>query len=264
MKVPVLMYHEIYRGEEGRQLRKLTNGAYNTEADSLRRQMACLQAEGVKALTIEELYSGPSSGREKSICLTFDDGWLGNYHHAYPILREYGLKATFFVTTRLIGKPLYMTWDLLREMKDAGMSIQSHGVTHRPLAGLGQKDLNLELLISKRVIERELAVMVRHLSLPHGLKEFKIWPLARQIGYQSICTSDAGFYDCRMQAPWINRIRIGDGVTEGKFRSIALGESGAIRGMVASKFLKDALKKTIGWNLYRRLYLKKYRVKSVG
>ncbi len=259
-KIPILMYHEVYSSQEGPKLRELTNPAYNIEVGAFRRQMAWLRERGIRTLRMDEIVSDCPDGNGSSICLTFDDGWLGNYHHAYPILREYDLKATFFVTTRLIGKPLYMTWDLLREMKDAGMSIQSHGVTHRPLAGLGQKDLNLELLISKRVIERQLSVRVRHLSLPHGLKEFKIWPLARQIGYQSICTSDAGFYDCRMQPPWINRIRIGDGVTEGKFRAIALGESGAIRGMVASKFLKDALKKTIGWNLYRKLYLKKYRV----
>jgi peptidoglycan/xylan/chitin deacetylase (PgdA/CDA1 family) len=256
------MYHEIYQEEERQRLSGLTNPAYNIEVSSFRRQMAFLQAEGVNSLTIEELHAGRFHG-QRSICLTFDDGWLGNYRHAYPILREYGFRGTFFVTTDFIGKPLYMTWDYLAEMKSHGMSIQSHAVTHRPLAGLVRRDLTFELLISKKVIEKNLSAQVRHLSLPHGLRGAKIWPLARQIGYQSICTSDAGFYDCRVNSPWIKRIRIGDGETEKKFRLIALGESRAIRRMVLSQRLKASLKKAIGWNLYRKLYQLKYKFTSL-
>ena len=155
-KIPILMYHEIYRPEERDRLRGLTNPSYNTERDAFRRQMAWLFANNVKTLTIDDLISQKSPPEERAICLTFDDGWLGNYLYAYPILMEHGFKATFFIATGLIGKPPYMTWEHLKEMVANGMSIQSHTATHRPLANMEEKEIIFELLESKKAIEERL------------------------------------------------------------------------------------------------------------
>ena len=51
--------------------------------------MAWLCANNVKTLTIDDLHSQKLRPEERTICLTFDDGWLGNYLHGYPILKEY-------------------------------------------------------------------------------------------------------------------------------------------------------------------------------
>src|SRR5512136_2698797 len=99
-KIPILMYHEIYRPEERDHLRSLTNPDYNTEVNVFRKQMAYLYAKRMKTLIIDELFlKGSSIQEEGAVCLTFDDGWRGNYLHAYPVLQEYGLKATFFIAT---------------------------------------------------------------------------------------------------------------------------------------------------------------------
>ena len=45
-----------------------------------------------------------------NIVITFDDGYKNNYTHAYPLLKKYGLTATFFLTTGLIGTK-NMKWD---------------------------------------------------------------------------------------------------------------------------------------------------------
>jgi peptidoglycan/xylan/chitin deacetylase (PgdA/CDA1 family) len=254
-KIPILTYHEIYRLEERNRLRGLTNPVYNTEIDVFWKQMTYLYAKRMKTLTIDELFLKESSShREGAVCLTFDDGWRGNYLHAYPVLQEYGLKATFFIATDLIGKAFYMTWGDIKEMAASGMSIQSHTVTHGPLAHMGGERVLFELSESKRVIEERLGQEVRHLSLPHGSMNGLTWSIAKEVGYKSICTSDIGFQPWESNGPWLRRINIGAGISVKKFQLIAQGKGRAIWRMKLSKDLKNALRETIGHNHYRKLY----------
>ena len=233
------MYHEVYRPEERLRLRRLTNPAYNIELGGFRKQMAFLSENNVATLTIDEILTQDAAPVKKAVSLTFDDGWQGNYYHALPILQEYGFKATFFVATDLIGKPLYMTWEQLKEMQSSGMSMQSHTVSHRPLGAIEDKDILFELSESKKVIEEKLGSVVQHLSLPHGSKEPRIWPIARNAGYRSISTSDVGFARNGSPGPWLKRISIGDGISEQRFRLIGEGQYRAISGMIISKSLKN-------------------------
>jgi peptidoglycan/xylan/chitin deacetylase (PgdA/CDA1 family) len=188
--------------------------------------MAYLCEKKIKTLTIDDLLSQKSRPEEKAICLTFDDGWSGNYLHAYPILKEYEFTATFFIATELIGRPFYMNWEHLKEMLPYGMSIQSHTVTHRSLAIMDEKQIIFELQKSKETIEKNLGTKVNHLSLPHGSKNNRIWPLAEKIGYQSICTSEIGFQTSGNNGPWLKRINIGDKISEKKFQLITQGKTG--------------------------------------
>ena len=261
-KIPILMYHEIYGPDEQGDLRGLTNPAYNTEWSRFRSQMGWVRSAGIRTLTIDELVSDFVLPREKTICLTFDDGWLGNYTNAYPILRGYGFKATFFVAADLIGKPYYVTWNQLKEMQSSGMSIQSHTVTHRALGDMAESDVRFELEESKRIIEERLNSEVNHLSLPHGSRSLLTWQIAREFGYKTICTSDVGFRTRDSKSPWLKRICIGDRISGEKFSLIARGKSRAIWMMKASKDLKNTLRWTIGSDHYRRFYQWVYGVKA--
>ena len=65
-------------------------------------QMACLVKEGVTTLSAQELLAhqlGQKEAPAKSFAITFDDAWLDVYVHAFPILKQHGLKFTIFVVT---------------------------------------------------------------------------------------------------------------------------------------------------------------------
>lgn len=124
------------------------------------------------------------------VTITFDDGDITSYIHAFPLLKKFGLKAYFFILVSKIGMYGYMDWNRIKELNEAGMFIGSHGMTHRILVGLKDKDLDYELGVSKELLEHNLGGVVDSLSIPRGFCNRKIIEKAGDAGYRTIFTSD--------------------------------------------------------------------------
>ena len=98
-RVAVLCYHHLAPEEEGLH----ENNDSVIPVEQFQNQMKYLYDEGYYTVTIKEIYDfiqGEIELPEKTVLITFDDGYESNYTYAYPILKEYELKATIF----LIGK----------------------------------------------------------------------------------------------------------------------------------------------------------------
>jgi peptidoglycan/xylan/chitin deacetylase (PgdA/CDA1 family) len=106
----------------------------------------------------------------KPVILTFDDGYRDNYTNAFPLLRDRGMTAIFFIVTDFIDlqRPEYLSWEMVREMYAGGMSIQSHGRNHASLKGRDDDYLIWQALGSLETIEYELGVRPRFISYPAG------------------------------------------------------------------------------------------------
>jgi peptidoglycan/xylan/chitin deacetylase (PgdA/CDA1 family) len=64
-------------------------------------------------------------------CNIFDDGTEDTYTIVFPIMRSMGLRGTAAIISSLVGTPGYMTWDQIRELRDAGWAIINHTHTHQ-------------------------------------------------------------------------------------------------------------------------------------
>ncbi|WP_420799898.1 polysaccharide deacetylase family protein [Nitrospira moscoviensis] len=67
-------------------------------------------------VTLDELGAQLERGApwaQPAAAVTFDDGYAGVYHHAWPLLRRKGIPAAAFVVTDLLGRPQLQIYDKL-------------------------------------------------------------------------------------------------------------------------------------------------------
>ena len=262
LHIPILMYHSVAEvSERGKKIRG-TNPAYCLSVKQFREQMECLSQNGYKTLHLDELLDIKARVPQKSLVITFDDGWADNYTNVLPILKEYGLRATIFVISGFVGKVKYLDWHQLREMSEAGLSIQSHTVSHKPLTGLKDDQLMHELTASKKTIEDHLGKRVNFLSLPHGVFNDKVLKIAQKAGYQAVCTSEPGFSNEYKHLPVMKRINISDQLLIDTFKKILEKNEAVIFPMLLSKKVKNMAKRLIGQEKYRKIYQLRYRIKD--
>jgi peptidoglycan/xylan/chitin deacetylase (PgdA/CDA1 family) len=50
------------------------------------------------------------------VAITFDDGYRDNYEHAWPILKKYGIPATFFLVAGALDNKMVLWWDRVGEV----------------------------------------------------------------------------------------------------------------------------------------------------
>ncbi|MGB8348129.1 MAG: polysaccharide deacetylase family protein [Ktedonobacteraceae bacterium] len=143
----------------------------------------------------------PDSLPQQSVLLTFDDGYQSLRRVALPWLVKFGYPAVVFVPSDFIGgrnwfdadnepEDVMCDWDDLRELERCGVSVQSHGVSHRAFSELDLAQQREELMRSKAVLEEGLNKPVNVFAYPYG--DMGTNPdvqrsLLKQAGYISAC-----------------------------------------------------------------------------
>ncbi|MBV1907823.1 MAG: polysaccharide deacetylase family protein [Kangiellaceae bacterium] len=140
-----------------------------------------LKRNNFKVLDLETVISKLKNGQEfpdKSILITFDDGYRSIYEIAFPLLKKYKFPFTVFVNTKPIEKGLvqYMSWIELQELIDYGASIANHSVSHPHLirSNLAKtiteitKTINNQVVAAQETLEHYLTKSSKAFAYPYG------------------------------------------------------------------------------------------------
>lgn len=211
-RIPILMYHSIAY-QEGNELR--------IPKEKFREQMKYLYDNGYTPLSMDELYSHMVFGTkvpEKPIVITLDDGYVDNYTNAYPVLKEFGFKATVFMITGAATDTAYLNWEQIKEMDSNGVSIEAHTVTHPKLNELSKDKQLIEIRDSKLALEKYLQREIKYFAYPYGEFNDDTLYLMQELGYK-MSLSTMGGQACKSDGIYkLHRIYVSNNHSMDRFK----------------------------------------------
>lgn len=222
--VPVLMYHHV----------SPSPGLVTITPAHFADQMRGLAAAGYRTLSADEFsaYLAGAPVPDKSVLLTFDDGYLDNWVYAHPVLQEQGLKALMFVVTDWIkdgpvrphagaaagdlpatpehnackaaiaagcADEVIVRWSEIEAMRAAGtFEFHSHTHTHTrwdkacPDAVAKRTGLADDLTRARSVLSERLGGVSDHLCWPQGYFDDDYVAVAEAAGFRRLYTVRPG------------------------------------------------------------------------
>ncbi len=236
-RVPVLMYHRIGDAHNA------WESKYCVSPDRFADHMRTLGERGMNACPIDDFVAwmtGEQSLPKGSFLLTFDDGFLGVYEHAAPVLRELRWPAAVFLVSALIGEqdhwckthnpsgetyPL-MTAGQIRELREQGFSFHSHTRTHASLPTLDDATLTDQLSGARQDLQALLGESVDYLAYPYGHYDDRVLRAAREAGYRAAFSVQPGFNRRNIDQFRVRRLDVfGTDTARALVRKIALGSN---------------------------------------
>ena len=216
----ILMYHAVGTKAFGDE-----RGIFSVSPEQFRAQVRFLREES--DARIVDLSSGTVDPSSHEIAITFDDGYADNLAVAAPILADYGLPFTVFVTADFIRQSNqgFLSPQGLRDLASIpGVTIGAHGNTHIPLAECHATTLNDELLSSKQYLEDVLGQNIRSMSYPYGSVNLRVRDAVAVAGYQLAACSHAGLNTSNRDRLLLQRTEIQGTDTIDRFRRKLLGD----------------------------------------
>lgn len=209
----ILYYHRVISKEECRDV-ELSGMCVNVNTFS--KQMGILK-KFYNFVSENDIVGAIENGKklpDYSVWITFDDGWKDNYTNAFPILKNYSIPATLFVTIEYVNKNYgFMNWQEIKEAAECDISIGAHTISHRILSGLSNSELEKEIAESKNKIEQRLGKRVISFAYPIGKKQHycleKCIPILKKNSFKLAVTTIGGFNAIELKQEPFNLRRMG-------------------------------------------------------
>ncbi len=254
-----LMYHSVLDRQGCTD--PTADGIYSVSAQQFADHLDLIAETGHPVSTVGDLIevnadatpARDAVAHDRAVVLTFDDGTTSHLEPVLHMLWERNMPGEFFVNPANVGKHGFLSWTELRGMASAGMSIQSHGYSHRYMDDLDDVSLADELLRSRRIIEDRLGEPVTVFAAPGGRVNGFVAALARRVGYKAVCGSRPGQWKLKSNINIIPRIAIRATTTERDLRDWLGNHPFALVAQAGRYQLLQLARRALGNNMYDNL-----------
>ncbi len=208
MTLPILTFHAL---DNRKSVLSFSPALYR---DAIRK----LHEEGRKCVALSQVVRCLNQGMalpEHSFAVTFDDGYQSVYEHAFPVLREHNMTATVFLmigdtSAQLDRLPMLngrsmLSWNEIREMREAGIEFGAHTLTHPHLPHLPPEEIEREMRESKDVIEQRIGSEVDSFAYPFGTHDSVCRTLAAK-HFSCACTDRLGMVHSKSDPYALERV----------------------------------------------------------
>jgi peptidoglycan/xylan/chitin deacetylase (PgdA/CDA1 family) len=190
----ILTYHTIGDYKE------TLPAGINTPIEVFRFHMDYLFEHNYRVVPLGQIVDHINNGQKmnnRTLSITFDDGYEDHLLNVYPILSGYGFPATIFLTVKHIdgywksekaekGRIKALSRDQILEMRNGGLiRFGSHGYSHKNFLSVHEEEREIEIRDSKLYLEDLLGEDVSFISYPFGACDEGIKNIVREAGYQA-------------------------------------------------------------------------------
>ncbi|MDE0388296.1 MAG: polysaccharide deacetylase family protein [Rhodospirillales bacterium] len=184
----IVMYHRF--GEDKYPSTSVTLAQFEAQIERL-------ASGGYTVLPVPEILAALDAGRplpERTIGITVDDATRSTFVEGWPRLEEAGFPLTVFVSTDAVdqGHAGIMSWDELRQLVAAGVTIGNHSAAHGHMWQAGPEANRADLLRAQRRLQEELGVDAALFAYPYGEWNGAVRALVEELGFTAAFGQHSG------------------------------------------------------------------------
>ena len=192
---------------------------YTVTGERFEQQMLWLQRQGWHPTSLQNLLPDKIQNLpERSVVITFDDGFASNRQHAWPVLDQLRFPASTFVVTDRLGSrnswdgegrdhyPLLSGEDIAVADRQL-MTFHSHSKSHPDLPSLTRDELLEELRGSKHTLSR-MGLDTSFFAYPFGRWNWQVVDAVRDVGFRGACSCLQGLNGVRTNPLLLRRVEV--------------------------------------------------------
>ena len=168
-KLPILMYHNVCANNAA-------SKGLTISVEKMEHQFRFLISNGYTSVFFSDMESNKMNPPKKPIIITFDDVYENQLEFAYPLLKKYKLKASFFVPFAYVGghddwnngKQKIMSVAQLKSLDPSVVELGLHSFKHQPYDTLSLEQVEFDFQECQNFIQKHKLDIKNILAYPYG------------------------------------------------------------------------------------------------